>query len=505
MARIAIGGFQHETNTFSPALTEYGHFEAADGWPPLARGPALFDAVAGINLPVEGFIQSVRGHHEVVPLLWCSAEPASYVTEATFERIAAEFAADLRQRGPFDAVYLDLHGAMVTTHREDGEGEILGRVRQVVGNDIPLVASLDFHANLTERMLREATALTVYRTYPHVDMADTGARAAEVLMRLLAGERIAGKALRKADYLIPLQDQCTLFEPNRTLYADLEAIGRQGPLTMDLALGFPPSDIHDCGPGVVAYAATQAAADAAADELLADLRRAEARYEGVLFEPDDAVRRAMASRVGKPVVLADTQDNPGAGGTGDTTGLLAALLRHGARGALVAVLADAEVAAQAHAAGLGAEISASLGGKSGVADQAPFAGRFKVEALGDGRFTCTGPVYLGSRCELGPMALLRVLDERSEVTVVVSTARFQALDQAVIRHLGVDPASRRILALKSSVHFRADFDPIAAETLVVVAPGSNPADPRRCAYRRLRDGVRLTPNGPTFRNAAAAD
>lgn len=503
MARIAIGGFQHETNTFSPIKTEYRHFEVADGWPALSRGPALFDAVAGINLPIEGFIREARPRHELVPLLWCSAEPASHVTEAAFERIAGDLLEDLRRQGPFDAVYLDLHGAMVTSHREDGEGEILGRVRRLAGPDIPLVASLDFHANLTEQMVRETTALTIYRTYPHVDMADTGARAAELLMRVLAGERFGGKALRKVDYLIPLQDQCTLFEPNRSLYADLEVIGRDGMASMDLALGFPPSDIHDCGPGLVSYAATQTAADAAAERLLVRLQSAEGRYEGLLFEPDDAVRRAMTNRTSKPVVLADTQDNSGAGGTGDTTGLLAALVRNGARAALVAVIADPEVAAQAHAAGVGAEIAASLGGKSGVADQGPFFGRFKVEALGDGRFTCTGPVYLGSRCELGAMALLRIVDDRSDVAVVVSTQRFQALDQAVIRHLGVEPAAQRILALKSSVHFRADFDPIAAETLVVVAPGSNPADPRRCDYQRLRGGVRLTPNGPTFRRATA--
>lgn len=499
MARIAIGGFQHETNTFSPIATDYRHFQVADGWPPLSRGQALFEAVAGVNLPIEGFISAVGPRHQLVPLLWCSAEPAAHVTQAAFERIAADLLSDLRRQGPVDAVYLDLHGAMVTTQCEDGEGEILSRIRRLIGPETPLVASLDFHANLTEQMVRETTALTIYRTYPHVDMAATGARAAELLMRTLAGERIAGKALRKADFLIPLQDQCTLFEPNRSLYGELDAAVPDGSMSADLALGFPPADIHDCGPGLVTYAATQAASDSAADALMSALDRAEACYESRLFGPDDAVRRAMDNGSDRPVVLADTQDNSGAGGTGDTTGILAALVHNGARGALVAVIADPAVAAQAHAAGVGADIAASLGGKSGVADQPPFVARFRVEALGDGHFTCTGPVYLGSRCALGPMALLRVLDDRCDVAVIVSTQRFQALDQAVIRHLGVEPARQRILALKSSVHFRADFDPITAATLVVVSPGSNPADPRRCDYQRLREGIRLAPNGPAFR------
>ena len=179
MARIAIGGFQHETNSFAPTKASFEEFAQAGGWPGLTRGPALFDAVAGINLPISGFIEEARqAGHELMPLSWAQATPSADVTEDAFERIAGQILEDLRDLRHLDAVYLDLHGAMVCEHLEDGEGEILARVRRLVGPDLPVVASLDLHANITPAMVRLSDALVAYRTYPHVDMADTGARAA---------------------------------------------------------------------------------------------------------------------------------------------------------------------------------------------------------------------------------------------------------------------------------------------------------------------------------------
>jgi microcystin degradation protein MlrC len=203
----------------------------------------------------------------------------------------------------------------------------------------------------------------------------------------------------------------------------------------------------------------------------------------------------MANRLDKPVVLADAQDNPGAGGTSDTTGLLAAMVRNGATGAVIAVMYDPAVAAQAHAAGVGGVLDTALGGKSGLEGIAPYHARFAVEALGDGRFTYTGAMNLNSKAQLGNMALLRVVDENSEVRVVVGSSRSQCLDLAMIRHLGLEPTEQKIVAVKSTVHFRADFDPIAAETLVVIAPGIHPCKLDDLEYRNLRAGVRLGPLG----------
>lgn len=157
MARIAVGGFQHETNTFACSIATFAEFEKHNGWPGLTRGDGLFDAVAGINLPITGFIEAARsGGHDLVPLLWCSAEPSSYVARDAFERITAMFCDDLAAQGPFDGIYLDLHGAMVVENFQDGEGETLRRIRRVVGDQIPICVSLDLHANVTQAMVDHA-------------------------------------------------------------------------------------------------------------------------------------------------------------------------------------------------------------------------------------------------------------------------------------------------------------------------------------------------------------
>ena len=497
MARIAVGGFLHETNTFAPVKADYRAFAEPGGWPGLTRGPSLLGAFPGMNLSIAGFIEAARAQgHELVPLAWAQAVPSAHVTEDAFERIAGAILEDLEAALPLEAVYLDLHGAMVSEHLEDGEGELLARVRGLVGPGVPLVASLDLHANVTARMMETADILVAYRTYPHVDMAETGTRAAGLLARLLGGESFAGKAFRKLPFLIPLQAGCTMIDPARSLYARLEELEAAGAGSVSFNAGFGPADIHDCGPSVLAYAASRDAAERAAETLAGEIEAREADFAMPTWSPEAAVAHAKEKAAGseRPVVLADSQDNPGGGGSSDTVGLLAALVAGEAEDAVLAILADPEAAAAAHAAGQGAVLELALGAKSGMPGHRPYAGRFEVERLGDGAFTCTGPFAKGLNMRLGPMALLRI----GGVRVVVASRKVQAADQEIFRHLGVEPAAQKIVALKSSVHFRAHFAPIAEEILVVKAPGANALDYNELAYRRLRPGVRVMPLGPAF-------
>ena len=493
---IAVGGFQHETNTFAPHLAPYEAFERADSWPGLTSGGALFDTMAGLNIPLSGFIDSARqAGHELYPLCWCSAEPSSYVTRDAFERVANMICAGLCAGQSPDAVYLDLHGAMVAEHYEDGEGELLRRVRAIVGPAMPIVISLDLHANVTEGMLEYSDAMTIYRTYPHLDMAVTGARAYDLLDAIMSGQPLC-KAMRKIPFLFPLSSQCTDFDPCKSIYDGLAEICQQpGLMNVDFATGFPPADIAECGAAIVVYGEEIDSVETAAEQLYEQVLAAEADFDFELLEPDDAVLRAMANTSAKPVVLADAQDNPGAGGTSDTTGLLESLVRNGARQAVIAVMYDPEVADMAHEAGVGSVLETALGAKSGLAGIEPYQARFEIEALGDGRFTYTGAMNLNSKAELGNMALLRIMDDNSEVRVVVGSSRSQCLDLAMIRHLGLEPTEQKIVAVKSTVHFRADFDPIAAETLVVIAPGIHPCKLAELEYKNLRAGVRKGPLG----------
>jgi microcystin degradation protein MlrC len=506
MARIAVGGFQHETNTFAPQRATWADFERADAWPGFLRGPALPDAVHGYNIPIAGAVEALRAAgHELLPLCWCSAPPSSYVERDAYERVAAAMIEDLAAaaaEAPLDGIYLDLHGAMVAEHYEDGEGELLRRIRAQVGDAIPIVTSLDFHTNMTPEMVRYSSAMVGYRTYPHVDMAAAGARAAELLDRLLRERRPLHKAFRQIDFLIPLVWQCTMAEPTAGIFGLLgeiesgDAAHNQGIVSITHTPGFPPADIAQCGPAVVVYGHDRDTAEAAADRLAAAIRQREAEFAGKLYTPEEAVAEALqlAKSAAKPVVLADIQDNPGAGGTSDTVGLLRAMIAQRAAGAVIGMMVDPEAAEAAAASGEGARLPIGVGAKVGYAGETPVEADWRVERLGSGKFTGTGPFYGGAKFDIGPMAL--ITDQASGVSAVLATKRVQAADQEMFRHVGVEPTRVPILGLKSTVHFRADFQPIAETILCVVSPGAHISDPAEFDYKHLRPGIRLHPLGP---------
>ena len=480
--RIAIAGFQHETNTFSPFRTGFGEFRMADSWPELLPGPKVVAGTRGMNIPIAGAISHAEsaGGIELLPILWCAAEPGGPVTDDAFDRVSGMILDGLEKAGPLDGIYLDLHGAMVTESCPDGEGALLSRIRDRAGPDLPVGVSLDLHANLSAETVDLADTIAIFRTYPHLDMAETGARAMRELLLHIRGERRVA-AFRQMPFLVPLQAQHTGVEPCRTLYGLLDALPSANGEYVDLAMGFTAADIADCGPSVVAYAGTTARAEELADKVVAEFIASEPTFDTRLVDPRDAVRQAMATD--GTVVLADVQDNPGAGGASDTTGLLAALFAEGAQNALLGVMHDPRIARQAHAAGVGARFRCALGGRSGPDGVQPFEAEFEVLALSDGNIVYSGEMYGGGTARVGPSCMLRVVDANADIRVVVSSVRTQCLDQAFFTHFGADPAESGIVCVKSTVHFRAAFDPIASAVLNVAAPGLFPCNLARVAYR----------------------
>ncbi|MDE2006216.1 MAG: M81 family metallopeptidase [Rhodospirillales bacterium] len=498
-ARIAIGGFLHETHSFAPRPTGWAEFVQPGGFPPLSVGPALIGAVRASSVPIAGAIAAGEtAGATLVPLAWAIANPAGPIEDGAFERIAALIAARLTEalaEAPLDGIYLDLHGAALADSFPDAEGEMLRRVRAIAGDAVPIAISLDPHANLTAAMVALADVAVPFRTYPHVDMKAAGARAMDLLLARIARGLVWARAFRPLDFWIPLGSQCTLSDPMATIMAER---ARLGAAVTELAwcFGFPYADFPGCGPAVAAYAETQEAADAAADALTGFIAAREPSFVQATLPAETAVAQAMAharsgaapgtaSRAG-PVVIADTQDNPGGGGHGDTTGLLAELIGQGARGAVCCLINDAESAASCHDAGEGARVALSLGGKS---DGAPLACTATVKRLTDGRFTLTGPMGAGNPADLGLSALIDI----AGVRVIVVSRKMQALDRAILRHFGIEPEACPILALKSSVHFRADFGPIAREVIVAIAPGPVVADPATLNFRHVRAEVRRRP------------
>src|ERR1700738_3067513 len=438
MTRIAVGGFLHETNTFAPTKATYDDFVHGGGWPTMAQGADVLKTMRNINVGLAGFIkQADTQGWKSVPTISCGASPSAHVTRDAYERIVKVMIDGIKAAGPLDAVYLDLHGAMVTEHLDDGEGEILARIRNVIGKDLPLVVSLDLHANVTPQMVEHADALIAYRTYPHVDMADTGRAAAKHLALLLRSKQKFAKAFRQLPFLIPISWQCTNDQPTKGIYRKLAALQSEAVPTVSFAPGLPAADFFDCGPSVFAYGRTQADADAAADSIAALIESHEDDFDGRIYTPDEGVRHAMelAKTASRPIVIADTQDNPGAGGDSDTTGMLRALVRNKATRAAIGVIVDPYSAKAAHAAGIGATVTIALGGKSGIPGDAPFEETFLVEQLSDGRFIAPGPYFGGSKINLGPSACLRIGD----IKVVVSSRKAQLADQAMYRYVGLGP------------------------------------------------------------------
>jgi microcystin degradation protein MlrC len=496
MPRIAIGGFLHETNTFAPTKAIYADFVRGGGWPSMAQGADVLK-LRDINVGLAGFIGEAEARGwELAPTIFAAASPCAHVAREAYERIAAVIVDGLANAGPLDAVYLDLHGAMVSEHLDDGEGEILARVRRLIGADVPLVASLDLHANVTPEMVRHADALIAYRTYPHVDMAETGRAAARHLALLLASRQRFARAFRQLPFLIPISWQCTNDQPASSIYQKLAAMQSEAVPTLSFCPGFPAADFAHCGPSVFAYGRTQADADVAADQLAAIIEGHESDFDGRIHTPDEGVRLAiqLAKTASKPTIIADTQDNPGAGGDSDTTGMLRALVRNEAKRAAIGVICDPASARAAHAAGRGATVKLALGGKSGIRGDSPYEETFVVENLSDGKFIAPGPYFGGRDMDMGPSACLRI----GEVRVVVSSHKAQLADQSMFRYVGIEPTQQAILVNKSSVHFRADFEPIAEKILICAAPGAMPADPARLPWTKLRPGIRLKPGGPAF-------
>ena len=380
---------------------------------------------------------------------------------------------------------------MVTQSHDDGEGELLRRVRAALGPATPILVSLDLHANVSPQMLAGADFLSSYRTYPHTDWGGAGARCAEWLERVASWKPRPARALRQCPFLVPITAGCTYTEPAGGLYRRLRAVEQQTGVYLSLNMGFPPADIRDVGPSVTAYGETQAAVNVAADALFSALLAAEREFAAHRPLPAaEAVAKAIriSASASRPVVLSDTQDNPGAGAPSNTTGLIAELLRQRAERAVAGIMHDAAAAAAAHRAGIGGTL-ATLGGGGSGPGQAPLPGPWRVAALSEGRFRGTSPMLRAAETSMGPTALLA----RGGVEVLVASIRQQPIHREAFTHIGVDLASRAIVALKSSAHFRAGFQEIAEAVIVCLAPGVNLEDPGCFAFTKMRPGVRLRP------------
>ena len=502
IVRILVAGFEHETNTFAPSKAHYGNFLKGEGYPALRRGAELYE-LQEINLGAGGFIKAaLSAGHELIPVVWGGASASAHVTTAAFEQILGEIA-EAATKHSYDSVFINLHGAMVTEAHDDGEGEILARLRSIIGSDVPLVASLDLHANVTAKMIDLADGLIAYQTYPHLDMADTGAKVLELLHQYRTSPTPWFKSFSRLPFLIPINGMCTLVDPARRVYERLRELQKGDVISLSFAPGFPAADFPECGPTVWGYGRDQHAVEDAVSTLVDMIVAEEKNWRVDFLSPRDAVEQAMriTADARKPVVISDTQDNPGAGGDGNTTAMLKALLECGATNAAIGVFYDPAAFEAARTAGVGTDITIALGGTSDVEGDSPLYGTFHVDFIGDGTCTFEGPMFHGNKVDLGGVACLGI----AGVSIVVSPTKAQMFDRVLYRIAGIEPETKSILVNKSSVHFRADFTEIAAAILVAKAPGPMKADPDDLPWTRLAEGMRTSPMGPAFCSLISED
>ena len=478
--RLFLAMMSHETNTFSNIATDRRQFETRS----LHYGGEIIEAFRGTGTCLGGMIDAAaRRGATLIPSVAAAASPAGPVTLDIYGHVKERMLRDLKAAGTVDGVLLDLHGAMVTEGHDDGEGDLIWAVRQVVGPSVPIAVSLDFHGNITDTMVREADLLHGYKTYPHVDMGERGVEATERLLDVIDKRLRPTAALRKPPLLPPLGNQGTARGPMRRLYAMAEEMEKDPKvISISVFAGFPHADIPEAGLGIyVVTDGDQALADRLADQIAdrAWEHRHEFMHSGLPVR--EAVARAFAAE-GQPIVLADMADNTGGGAAGDGTEVLRELVRVGARSAVVACIWDPPAVARCVEAGVGASVTLDVGGKVDQRHGAPLRVTGLVRTLSDGRFVHKGPMARGLPGRLGTTAVLDVND----VKVILISYRWQTLDPEMIRFVGLDPLDHKILVVKSTIHYRAAFEPIAREIIEVDAPGLSSSNLARFDFQRIR-------------------
>lgn len=470
-----------ETNSFSPIPTGMSVFEQAMR----VRGGHHGDSPNLFALPLLHWRRRARAlGWTVVEGLAAFATPAGITTRAAFESLRDEILADLQRALPVDAVLLNLHGAMIAEGEPDAEGDLLARVRALVGPAVPIAAELDLHCHLTRSKVASTDLLVIYKHYPHVDVVERADELFELLRRTLDG------AIRPTMAVFDcamLGIYPTTAEPMAGLVRRMTALEAEpGVLSVSLAHGFPWGDTPEVGTRVLVVTDGD---PGLAGRLAADLGEAVWAARDAIVPPfvgiDAAIDRLQGQAPdGRPVVWADTADNPGIGAAGDSTFVLRRLLERGVGGVALSPLWDPGATALAFDAGVGARLAMRLGGKLGPASGTPLDLEVQVRALvPEGR-----QPFGGTRAPLGRMAWLRAggpADDRA-IDIVVNDHRTQSFHPDCFRVAGIDPQRPQVLVVKSTQHFHAGFAPIAREVVYLSAPGSGSMDMAALPHRRVQ-------------------
>ncbi|HSH99943.1 MAG TPA: M81 family metallopeptidase [Reyranella sp.] len=484
--KFVVAMMMHETNTFSPLPTPIESFARAGA----LHGPAAIKEAEGTNTSLGGFIEVARkaGAEFTVPMA-ASAHPSGLVTEAAYEQMTSAIV-DAVRKG-CNAVLLALHGAMVAEHYDDGEGELLNRIRKIAP-DVPIAVALDFHTQMTDAMIKGASIITGYRTYPHIDMADTARRSGRTLMRMLDGE-VEPKLVWGNR---PIMSSSLVHTPSREPMTTLMGMANQAEdtgqvLNASVFGGFPQADIpHLALSSVIVCDKRTAEGEILLNKIL---DAAWEKREGFLFHPEPlSVQVARAKSLGHgepgdgPVVMADHGDNTASGGTQDVMSVIEEAMKQGLEDACAGPICDPACVEQMIKAGVGNAVTLELGGKVDMPAMGlrgkPLTVSGKVKAITDGNFVVTGPMATGTTVRMGRTAVL----DTGKMQIVVSEKRSEPYDLGVFTHCGVDPRRKKYVLIKSRQHFRAGFEPIARHIVMCDGDGCTASDLKLFTYEKIK-------------------
>ena len=482
--RILAAMMKHETNTFSPVITDLARFEA---WG-MSRGDDVIADYSGTNMPIAAYIDLAREHGaEIITPLAAEAMPSGQVEHDTFETLAGWILEPLEQ-GDVDAVFLDLHGAMTAAHEPDGEGALLKRIRSIAPG-IPVCVTLDMHTNLTEDIVSNCDVLIGYKSYPHTDMYDVGHQIGKIMWDKLDGITNPVMSWAPVPVLAQTLRMGTADEPMKSLQELTRKEEAGGILAATIFGGFPMADIEHAGTSVVAVAdGDPGSAKSCCERLYQACWDA---HEDLVYR-HRPIQRAIetARQINKaPVILLDHSDNVGSGGTSDVMTVIDHVLKAGLDEVAVAAVCDPEAATAMHAAGEGAEITLKLGGKTDM-PQLDLKGQSlhltgTVYKTASGRWTVKGPMYTGVSVNTGPTAVLAT----GGMKIVVTSLHHEPWDASILFENGIDPLSCKYILLKSRIHYRAGFQPIQPDLtahFTLDGTGVTTSDNSAITYTHLR-------------------
>lgn len=480
--KLFIAGFFHETLTFSKNETTLENFKERD----YNRGADLYKIKKGTKSVMGAYIDSAEKRDvNLVFSLDAATVPSGIVKREVYDVVLDAITEDLRENKEIDGILLNLHGAMVVEGIDDAEASLLKELKELTGFKIPIMAVLDYHANIGADMIKYSDSLVIYKTYPHIDMYECGIEAATLMIETIEGKIRPTAAYRHLPIISPILSQGTYCSPMKDLMDRARSFYQEeNILSISLAPGFAYSDIEENGFSVIVITNDDPdLAQQKVDELSDSVWSKRDEFRCNPLPVKEAVKLAMESQSANgPVLLCDSADNPGGGSAGDGVDILRELIDQNVKGALISTLWDPDSAREMHKHKVGESIELHLGGKSPDHENTTLKVEGVILSLTDGSYTYKGPFNTGMHDLIGLTGLLDI----QGIKVIVHEHRAQTLDREIIRFTGINPEDQKIIVVKSTIHFRADFEPIASKIIEVDAPGPICPDLLKLDYQKIR-------------------